>query len=178
MLALGSPAPDFSLRDVVSGTTVQRDLVLGTHGLLVMFLSRHCPYVQHVQDELARIGRDYAKSGIGIVAIGANDADAHPADAPDRLAEQAREAGFSFAYAYDETQDVARAFNAACTPDFFLYDRTLTLVYRGQLDGSRPGNAVPVTGGDLRAALDALEDDAPVATEQRPSMGCNIKWRT
>jgi peroxiredoxin len=177
MSALGSPAPAFALRDVVSGTIVERDLVRGTRGLLVMFLSRHCPYVQHVQDELARIGRDYATSAIGIVAIGSNDPVSHPMDAPDRLAEQAREVGFSFPYAFDETQEVARAFDAACTPDFFLYGRDLMLVYRGQLDESRPGSGVPVTGRDLRAALDALVQDRPVPAEQRPSIGCNIKWR-
>lgn len=178
MLALGSSAPQFALRDVVSGTTVQRDLVRGMRGLLVMFLSRHCPYVKHVQDELARLGRDYADSGIGFVAIGSNDPTSHPMDAPDRLAEQAREVGFSFPYAFDETQEVARAFDAACTPDFFLYDRQMKLVYRGQLDDSRPNSGIPVTGRDLRAALEAVKHDRPVAPEQKPSIGCNIKWRS
>ncbi len=177
MLALGSPAPQFALRDVVSGTTVQRDVVRGPRGLLVMFLSRHCPYVKHVQDELARLGRDYAGSGIGLLAVGSNDPLSHPMDAPERLAEQAREVGFSFPYAFDETQEVARAFDAACTPDFFLYDRDMKLVYRGQLDDSRPNSGVPVTGRDLRAALDAVKGDGSVSPEQRPSLGCNIKWR-
>ncbi len=177
MLALGSSAPQFALRDVVSGTTVQRDLVRGTRGVLVMFLSRHCPYVKHVQAELARIGRDYAGSAIGIVAIGSNDPATHPMDAPERLAEQARDVGFSFPYAFDETQDIARAFDAACTPDFFLYDRDLKLVYRGQLDDSRPNSDVPVTGRDLRAALDALVLDREVSADQKASIGCNIKWR-
>lgn len=177
MSELGSVAPPFAMRDVVSGTLVERDLVRGIRGLLVMFLSRHCPYVQHVQDEVGRIGRDYARSGIGIVAIASNDPTAHPMDAPARLAEQARSAGFSFPYAFDETQDVARAFDAACTPDFFVYDHSLKLVYRGQLDDSRPGNGAPVTGRDLRGALDALELGREVPAEQKPSIGCNIKWR-
>jgi len=177
MLAIGSLAPQFALRDVVTGTSVQRDLVRGTRGLLVMFLSRHCPYVKHVQNELARLGRDYVNSGIGFLAIGSNDPASHPMDAPERLAEQAREVGFSFPYAFDETQEVARAFDAACTPDFFLYDRAMKLVYRGQLDDSRPNSGIPVTGRDLRLALDAVKHDRPVAADQKPSVGCNIKWR-
>lgn len=177
MSALGSIAPSFTLRDVVTGTIVERDLVRGIRGLLVMFLSRHCPYVKHVQAELSRIGRDYADSEVGIVAIGSNDPTMHPMDAPERLAEQAREVGFSFPYAFDHTQDVARAFDAACTPDFFLYNREMKLVYRGQLDDSRPNSGIPVTGRDLRAALDALVLDREVPAEQRPSIGCNIKWK-
>ncbi len=177
MSALGSAAPPFTLRDVVTGTIVERDLVRGIRGLLVMFLSRHCPYVRHVQAELARIGRDYADSEIGIVAIGSNDPATYPMDAPEQLAEQAREVGFSFPYAFDDTQEVARAFDAACTPDFFLYDHQLKLVYRGQLDASRPNSGIPVTGSDLRAALEALVLGRKMPTEQRPSVGCNIKWK-
>jgi len=177
MPELGSLAPDFNLPDVVSGGTVSRDGALGPKGLLVMFICRHCPYVKHVQEELARLGHDYSGRGIGLVAISANDAAAHPEDAPDRLREQAEELGFNFPYAYDETQEVARAYGAACTPDFFLYDRERRLVYRGQLDDSRPRNDRPVTGRDLRGALDALIMGKEIARQQQPSIGCNIKWK-
>ena len=177
MKELGTPAPDFTLPDVATGKIVSRDAVAGPKGLLVMFVCRHCPFVKHVQRELANIGRDYASRGIGMVAISSNDAAAFPEDAPDQLAAQAREVGFTFPYLYDESQSVARAYDAQCTPDFFLYDATRTLVYRGQLDGSRPGNDVPVTGEDLRAALDAVVAGRPVSPEQRPSIGCNIKWK-
>jgi peroxiredoxin len=177
MPELGTQAPDFRLSDVVTAKPVTRDAAAGDKGLLVMFLCRHCPYVKHVQQELARIGRDYARRGIGLVAISSNDAAAHPDDAPERLKEQAREQGFTFPYLYDETQDVARAYGAACTPDFFLYDAHGSLVYRGQLDDSRPGNGKPVTGRDLRAALDLVAAGKPVPKEQTPSIGCNIKWK-
>jgi peroxiredoxin len=177
MLALGTPAPAFELVDVTSGGTVGLDDVAGPRGLLVMFICAHCPYVIHVQDELARVGRDYAARGIGTVAISSNDAEAYPADAPERLAEQARTVGFSFPYLHDASQEVARAYDAACTPDLFLFDAARRLVYRGQLDGSRPSNGQPVTGEDLRRALDAVVAGAPVPAEQRPSLGCNVKWR-
>jgi peroxiredoxin len=177
MVELGTQAPDFRLPDVVNGATVARDDARGPKGLLVMFLCRHCPFVKHVQDELARIGRDYSRSGIGIVAISANDAASHPEDRPESLAEMAKEVGFTFPYLYDESQEVARAYDAQCTPDFFLYDAGGRLVYRGQLDDSRPGNGVPVTGKDLRAAMDTVGAGKPVGTEQRPSIGCNIKWK-
>ncbi len=149
----------------------------GADGLLVMFLCTHCPYVKHVEQELAKIGRDYVDRGLAIVAIGANDADRYPDDAPDKLAEQARRLGFRFPYLYDETQDVARAYTAACTPDFFVFDAERKLVYRGQLDDSRPRNDEPVTGADLRAAIDATLSGQPVPTDQKPSMGCGIKWK-
>ena len=177
MSELGSPAPDFQLPDVVTGNTISRSEVAGPKGLLVMFLCRHCPFVKHVQEELGSIGRDYLSRGVGIVAIGSNDAITHPDDAPERLAEMSRQLKFVFPYLYDETQDVARAYDAQCTPDFFLYDETGTLVYRGQLDDSRPGNGVPVTGTDLRAALDAVIAGRSVPANQKPSIGCNIKWR-
>jgi peroxiredoxin len=177
MPGLGTKAPDFSLPDVISGGTVARDGVRRDGGLLVIFLSRHCPYVQHVQDELARIGRDYARAGVGIVAISSNDAVTHPDDAPESLKEMARQLGFTFPLTYDETQEVARAYGAACTPDFFLYDKDLRLAYRGQLDDSRPESGRPVTGRDLRAALDAVIAGRPPAPDQRPSIGCNIKWK-
>lgn len=177
MKALGTTAPDFALRDVVSGKTVTRTEVAGPKGLLVMFICRHCPFVKHVQDELAKIGRDYAGRGVGIVAISSNDVTSHPEDSPTKLAYQAQELQFVFPYVFDESQDVARAYDAQCTPDFFLYDAASTLVYRGQLDDSRPGNDIPVTGKDLRAAMDALIEGRPISSQQRPSIGCNIKWR-
>lgn len=177
MIELGSRVPGFRLPDVVTGKAVSRDEVAGPKGLLAMFICRHCPFVKHVEKELARLGRDYLKSGVGLVAISANDESGFPEDSPPRLAEMSRELGFVFPYLHDETQDVARAFDAQCTPDFFLYDGQGKLVYRGQLDDSRPGNGQPVTGKDLRAALDALVAGVPVPPNQRPSIGCNIKWR-
>jgi thiol-disulfide isomerase/thioredoxin len=145
--------------------------------LLVMFICNHCPFVKHVRDELARLGREYTPRGVGIVAISSNDPAAYPDDSPDRMREEKAEAGYVFPYLFDETQEVAAAYHAACTPDFFLFDGDRRLAYRGQLDDSRPGNGVPVTGRDLRAALDALLAGEPVPSEQRPSLGCNIKWR-
>jgi peroxiredoxin len=177
MKELGTQAPDFALRDVVTGKTVSRQDAAGPTGLLVMFICRHCPFVKHVQDELAKIGRDYAGRGVGIVAISANDVASHPEDSPTKLAYQAQELQLNFPYLFDETQEVARAYDAQCTPDFFLYDGAGTLVYRGQLDDSRPGSAIPVTGSDLRGALDALIAGRAVSPDQRPSIGCNIKWR-
>lgn len=177
MLPLGTQAPVFSLPDVVSGKTISLSQAMGTHGLLVMFLCTHCPFVQHVNRELARLGADYADSGLGIAAIGSNDAGTYPEDAPEGLRAQAAQHGFTFPYLYDETQEVARAFHAACTPDFFLFDASNRLVYRGQLDGSRPGNAVPVDGRDLRDALERLLAGRPISPEQKPSIGCSIKWK-
>jgi len=177
MKDLGSQAPDFALPDVVSGKTVSRKNAAGPKGMLAMFICRHCPFVKHVQDELAKIGRDYAGRGVGLVAISSNDVASHPEDSPTKLAYQAQELQFNFPYLFDESQDVARAYDAQCTPDFFLYDAGGKLVYRGQLDDSRPGNDIPVTGSDLRAALDALIDGRPISSQQRPSIGCNIKWR-
>jgi peroxiredoxin len=185
MVELGSDAPAFELVDVVSGRAVGRDDVAASadrRGLLVMFICVHCPYVKHVEQELARIGADY-EGKIGIVAISANDVETHPEDSPEHMKAQAERLGFRFPYLYDETQEVARAYHAACTPDFFLYDAQLKLVYRGQLDDSRPrrpsggGNDVPVTGKDLRAALDAVLAGKRSDTNQRSSIGCNIKWR-
>jgi hypothetical protein len=143
-----------------------------------MFICRHCPFVKHVQQALAQLGRDYDGKGVGIVAISSNDAADYAEDSPESLAEQARQAGFNFPYLYDETQQAARAYSATCTPDFFLFDSGLHLVYRGQFDASRPGNNVPVTGSDLRAALDAVIAGQPVNPDQRPSIGCNIKWKS
>jgi len=177
MKELGTKAPDFELKDVVTGRSVSRRDVAGAKGMLVMFICRHCPFVKHVQDELAAIGRDYNGRGLGIVAISANDVASHPEDSPTKLAYQAQELNFNFPYLFDETQQVARAYDAQCTPDFFLYDSQGALVYRGQLDDSRPGNEIPVTGRDLRAAVDALIAGRAISGEQRPSIGCNIKWR-
>jgi len=176
-LELGTPAPDFALRDVVTGKTVRRDDFRGQKGLLVMFICTHCPYVKHVEKGLAALGADYEGKGIGIVAISSNDAEKYPDDSPSGLKQQAERLGFRFPYLYDETQDVAKAYHAACTPDIFLFDSGLKLVYRGQLDGSRPNSGVPVTGQDLRAAMDAVLAGKPVSKDQKPSIGCNIKWK-
>lgn len=176
MLELGTAAPDFALPDT-SGRVVRRDDFASAKALLVMFICNHCPYVKHVRAELARLGRDYLPRGVTVVAINSNDVTRYPADSPDKMADEARAAGYTFPYLYDESQGVARAYRAACTPDFFLFDRTRQLVYRGQLDDSRPGNGVPVTGRDLRAALDNLLTGQPVASTQQPSMGCGIKWK-
>jgi peroxiredoxin len=177
MLGLGTPAPDFHLPNVLAGQTVSLDTFAGKKALLVMFISRHCPYVQHVKQELARLGKDYAAKPLGIVAISSNYVVQYPEDAPDRLREMAAELDLNYPICYDESQDVAKAYEAACTPDFFLFDERRRLVYRGQLDGSRPGNGVPLTGRDLRAAIDAVLASQPVNPEQRPSAGCNIKWK-
>ena len=177
MMTLGTKAPEFRLPDVVSGREVSLDTFRDRKGLLVLFICRHCPFVKHVQDELARIGRDYADSDLGIVAISSNDAESYPDDRPESLDEMAEELGFTFPFCFDETQDVAKAYDAACTPDFYLFDDRRELVYRGQLDGSRPGNDIPVTGEDLRRAIDQLLAGQPVDEAQRPSLGCNIKWR-
>ena len=177
MLPLGTLAPDFALPDAAGAEIVRLSTFAGKRALLVMFLCPHCPYVQHVQQELAKIGRDYAGQPLGIVAISSNDAEQYPEDGPDGLRRQARTLGFAFPYCYDESQAVAHAYRAACTPDFFLFDESRRLVYRGQLDSSRPGNDVVVTGADLRRAIDAVLDGVAVSPEQKPSIGCNIKWK-
>lgn len=177
MVELGTTAPEFTLPDVVSGQTVSLNTFAGKKGLLVMFICPHCPFVKHVQDELARVGRDYHDRDVAIIAISSNDAESFPDDSPPRLKDMAEKLGFRFPFCYDESQEIARAYGAECTPDFFLFDATRKLVYRGQLDGSRPGNGVPVTGIDLRLAIDSVLSDVPVDTNQRPSIGCNIKWK-
>ncbi len=177
MLELGHRLPDFSLPDVVSGKTISPADFQDKKALLVMFICVHCPYVIHVREELARLGRDYAGKPLGIIAISSNYVGTHPQDAPENLKKMAEELGFNFPYCYDESQEVAKAFTAACTPDFFLFDEDRKLVYRGQLDDSRPGNGIPVTGKDLRAAIDAVLAGKPVDLNQKPSMGCNIKWK-
>jgi peroxiredoxin len=175
MLALGTPAPVFALPDT-GGATVALTDFRGAP-LLVMFLCNHCPYVKHVREELARIGREYEGRGVGIVAIMSNDVDRYPADAPPLMRAEREEAGWRFPYLYDASQEVARAYRAACTPDFFLFDAEHRLVYRGQLDDSRPGNGRPVSGRDLREALDAVVEGRTPAASQTPSIGCRIKWK-
>jgi peroxiredoxin len=175
MKPLGTPAPDFALPDT-DGRTVSLSDFEG-RALLVMFICNHCPFVQHIRGGLAQLGRDYAERPLGIVAISANDVESHPADGPEKMAEEVKTAGYTFPYLYDETQEVAKAYGAACTPDFFLFDGEHRLVYRGQFDPSRPGNDVPVTGTDLRAALQAVLAGEPALPEQTPSIGCNIKWK-
>jgi peroxiredoxin len=176
MVELGTRAPEFELPEVGGGKVSSPDFS-DKAALLVMFISQHCPYVQHVRHELARLGRDYADSRLGIVAISSNEIAGYPDDSPENLDRMRREAGFTFPVCFDETQDVAKAFRASCTPDFFLFDRNRILVYRGQLDDSRPGNRIPVTGKDLRAAIDAVLKGEPVTTNQKASIGCNIKWK-
>ena len=177
MLALGTQLPDFELPDVVSGNMFSSSTFSGKQGILVMFICRHCPYVVHMQNELARLGKAYAGKGLGMVAISSNDVTNYPDDHPEKLKAMARDLGFTFPYCYDESQDVAKTFTAACTPDFFLFNANRQLVYRGQLDDSRPGNGKPVTGKDLRAAIDAVLAGHPVSQNQLPSSGCNIKWK-
>ena len=177
MLSLGTQAPDFHLADVVSGEIISLSSFADKKALLVMFICRHCPFVKHIKEELAQLGLDYFKSDLGIVAISANDANNYPDDSPDSLKAMATELGFKFPLCYDETQETAKAYTAACTPDFFLFDASRQLAYRGQLDESRPSNGKPVTGLDLRAAIEAVLAGNPVEGEQKPSIGCNIKWK-
>lgn len=177
MLPLGTPAPDFSLPEPASGKTVSRDDFAAAPALLVMFICNHCPYVRLIREELALFGREYADSGLAMVAINANDAESHPADAPARMMEEVARHGYVFPYLHDESQQVARAYGAVCTPDFFLFDGDRRLVYRGQFDSARPGNGVPVTGQDLRDAVEAVLAGRAVDVEQKPSIGCNIKWK-
>jgi peroxiredoxin len=177
MLQLGTTAPDFALTNVVTGKTIRRDDFRGQKALLVMFICAHCPYVKHIESGLASLGKDYAGKPLDIVAISSNDAVTHPADDSAGLKQQAETCGFVFPYLHDETQAVARAYKAACTPDFFLFDGNFRLVYRGQFDSSRPGNGIAVTGENLRAAIDLVLDGKPIPKDQLASIGCNIKWK-
>lgn len=176
MLPLGTRAPDFSLPDT-NGKPVSLSDFADAPVLLVMFLSNHCPYVKHVAPELTRLVKEYQQRGAAAVGINANDVERYPDDSPDKMAEEVHRRAYTFPYLYDATQDVAKDYAAACTPDFYVFDHERRLVYRGQMDSARPGNNVPVTGGDLRAALDMALAGKPVPKEQRPSMGCNIKWK-
>ena len=178
MLDLGTTAPEFTLPDVISGKTMTLRDFADRKALLVMFICRHCPFVKHIEQELARMGRDYANRDVAMVAISANDAAEYPGDAPESLKEMAEQLGFTFPFLYDESQSVAKAYSATCTPDFFLFDQSRKLVYRGQLDDSRPESGIPVTGRDLRAAVDAVLNDQAVNPDQRASIGCNIKWKS
>ena len=176
MLPLGTEAEDFSLTNI-DGRTLSFADVAGERGTVLMFICNHCPFVKHVANELATIGYEYMPKGVGMVAINSNDVAAHPADSPEQMIHESEQRGYSFPYLFDETQEVAKTYGAACTPDFYLFDGNHKLVYRGQLDGSRPDSGVPVTGEDLRKAIDALLESRPLPQPQHPSIGCNIKWR-
>ena len=176
MLSLGTNAPDFSLPNV-DGSTVSLSDFAGKPGLLVIFMCNHCPFVVHLRDELAKFATEYQEKGLAIVGISSNDVATHPDDSPEKMVEEAKSAGYTFPYLYDENQETAKSYQAACTPDFFLFDSDQELVYRGQFDDSRPESGIPVTGADMRAACDAVLAGQPVSAEQSPSIGCNIKWK-
>ncbi len=178
MLALGTTAPDFSLLDTVSGKTLSLEDMTGISGTVIMFICNHCPFVIHVNPEISRMAEEYISKGIGFIAISSNDIVNYPQDSPDLMKRKAVEAGYSFPYLYDKTQEVAKAYDAACTPDFYLFNSYVKLVYRGQLDDSRPGNSIPLTADDLKNAMDALLEGKPVSKIQKPSIGCNIKWES
>ena len=177
MVALGTKAADFNLPDTVSGKQVSLSDIKGDVATVIMFICNHCPFVKHVNEELVKLGNDYKNKGIGFVAINSNDVINHPNDSPELMAQVAKKLKYPFPYLYDESQETAKAYDAACTPDFFIYNKDLHLVYRGQLDDSRPGNEIPVTGKDIRQALDRLINNEPIPQEQRASIGCNIKWK-
>ena len=177
MLALGTRAPEFLLPDTVSGKARSFADLKGNRGTIVMFICNHCPFVKHVNPELVRLGQTYMPKGIGLIAISSNDVENYPEDHPDKMRETARTEGYPFPYLYDATQRTALDYQAACTPDFYLFDSEDLLVYRGQLDSSRPGNSIPVSGEDLRKAVDDLLEGRPLSEDQKPSIGCNIKWK-
>ena len=177
MVTLGTMAPDFLLPDTVTGEQLSLDNIKGATATMIMFICNHCPFVKHVNTGLVELANDYKNEGIGFVAINSNDVINHPNDSPELMTQVAKELKYPFPYLYDESQETAKAYDAACTPDFFIYDKDLRLIYRGQLDDSRPGNELPVTGKDIRYALDCLINNKPVPQEQRPSIGCNIKWK-
>ncbi len=177
MLKLGTTAPEFSLPDTISNKTLNLQQLKSEKATLIMFICNHCPFVKHVQQELIHLANDYIPKGISFIAISANDAKNFPDDAPDKMKETAKKLGYPFPYLYDETQSVAKAYQAACTPDFFIFNKELKLVYRGQLDDSRPGNNNPINGKDIRAAFEAILNNSPINPDQKPSIGCNIKWR-
>lgn len=177
MLSLGTKAPDFQLVNI-DGRTMSLADFHDQSALVVMFICNHCPFVKHLAADLARFATEYQARGVAVVAINSNDTSAHPDDSPERMVHEVEERGYPFPYLFDEDQSVAKAYHAACTPDFFLFDKQQRLVYRGQFDASRPGNGIPITGADLRRAVDCVLADKSVPAEQRPSIGCNIKWRT
>ncbi len=176
MLPLGTKAPDFRLPDT-NGKTVSLSDFKKAPALVIIFMCNHCPYVKHIRSGLAQLARDYSSRGVAFVGISSNDVANYPADSPEKMAEEAKAAGYIFPYLYDETQEAAKAYRAACTPDFYLFDQDQRLAYRGQMDDSRPGNGVPVTGRDLRTAIDAILAGKPATANQKPSIGCNIKWK-
>jgi len=177
MLPLGTPAPDFTLLDTVSGKTVSLNDLKSDKATVIMFICNHCPFVKHVDEQLVEVGNDYMAKGVSFIAISSNDVDNYPQDGPELMKEEAASLGYPFPYLYDASQEVAKAYDAACTPDFYIFDSDLNCAYRGQLDDSRPGNGKPVTGSDLRAALDDIIAGKAVSTVQIPSLGCNIKWK-
>lgn len=176
MVSLGTPAPQFTLPDTVSGQTMGLDELKSDVATVVMFICNHCPYVKHIQKGLVQIAEDYQSMGVSFIAISSNDVKTYPEDGPEEMKKVAQRLGYPFPFLYDETQEVAKAYSAVCTPDIFIFDGELKLVYRGQFDDARPSNSVPVTGKDVRKALDALLNDQPVDPEQKPSVGCSIKW--
>lgn len=177
MLPLGTTAPDFTLPDAVSDKQLSLQQLKSDVATVIMFICNHCPYVKHVQHELVKLAQDYQNKNVAFIAISSNDTQNHPDDGPEKMREVALKLGYTFPYLYDEAQNVAKAYQAACTPDFYIFDKNLQCTYRGQLDDSRPGSGIPVTGKDIRAALDAMLNNKPVNSEQKPSMGCNIKWK-
>ncbi len=177
MLPLGTKAPQFKLTDTKTNTLKSLTELKGAHGTLIMFICNHCPFVIHVNSELVKLANDYANHGINCIAISSNDAIKYPQDGPEAMQKHAKENNYPFPYLYDETQNVAKAYDAACTPDFFLFNTDLELVYTGQLDDSRPGNGIPVNGKAIRAAIEALLHKTSIPVKQKPSMGCNIKWK-
>ncbi len=177
MLPLGTKAPEFNLIDTVSDASISLNGIKGSKGTVIMFICNHCPFVIHVNPEISQLAKDYTNQGISFIAISSNDVKNYPADSPSLMKQNAFDEGFSFPYLYDETQEVAKSYNAACTPDFYIFDKDLKLVYRGQLDDSRPENGIPVTGKDMRNALDAIVDGKEVSKIQKPSIGCGIKWK-
>ncbi len=177
MLALGTKAPNFKLSNTVDNTMVSLNEAKGIKGTVIMFICNHCPFVKHVNAELSQLAKDYNSKGIGFIAISSNDVDNYPEDAPDKMRQNAIDNDFKFPYLYDVSQHVAKDYDAACTPDFYVFDKNLHLVYRGQLDDSRPNNGIPVTGADIRAVLEGLLNNTVIPKDQKPSIGCNIKWK-
>lgn len=178
MLALNTEAPDFTLLETKSNTKLSLNSLKGNKATVIMFICNHCPFVIHVNPELVKLANDYHSKGVNFIAISSNDVINYPQDGPDKMQQHANENNYPFPYLYDETQEVAKAYNAACTPDFYVYDKHLKLAYRGQLDDSRPGNDIPLTGSDMRHALDSILSNTPNTQEQKPSIGCNIKWKS
>jgi thiol-disulfide isomerase/thioredoxin len=178
MIPLGTQAPDFSLLDTVSGKSASLEELKSDKATVIMFICNHCPFVKHVDEQLVSLAKDYQAKGVSFIAISSNDVANYPQDGPELMTQEAAKVGYTFPYLYDESQDVAKAYDAACTPDFYVFDKDLKCAYRGQLDSSRPGNGLPVTGADLRSALDEVLEGQAVSAPQIPSIGCNIKWKS